>query len=47
MWDEEKAQLQQRKEQFLAEQLKVKEMVHISLRFVTVIEVKVEEKVPQ
>jgi hypothetical protein len=46
-WDEEKAQLQQSKEQLLAEQLEVKEMVHRALRSVTVVEVKTEERVPQ
>jgi hypothetical protein len=46
-WDEEKSQLQQSKEQLLAEQLKVKEMVHRALLSVTVIEVKTEEQVPQ
>jgi hypothetical protein len=35
------------KEQLLAEKLKVQEMVHITLRSVTVIEVKAEERVPQ
>jgi hypothetical protein len=44
--DEEKVQLQQSKEQLLAKQIEVKEMVHIELVFVTVIEVKVEERVP-
>jgi len=29
-WDEEKAQLQQRKEQLLVEKLEVKEMVHVN-----------------
>jgi hypothetical protein len=42
-WDEEKAQLQQSKEQLLTEQLEVKEMVHRSLRSVKVVEVKNEE----
>jgi ribosomal protein S3 len=46
-WDEEKVQLQQSKEQLLTEQLEVKEMVHRALHSVTVIEVKVEERVPQ
>jgi hypothetical protein len=46
-WDEEKSQLQQSKEQLLAEQLEVKEMVHRALRSVTVVEVKTEERVPQ
>jgi predicted nucleic acid-binding protein len=46
-WDEEKAQLQQRKEQLLIEKLEVKEMVHIALLSVTVVEVKTEERVPQ
>jgi hypothetical protein len=35
-WDEEKAQLQQSKE-----------MVHRALRSVTIVEVKIEERVPQ
>jgi hypothetical protein len=38
-WDKEKAELQQSKEQLLAEQLEVKELVNRALRFVTVIEV--------
>jgi hypothetical protein len=46
-WDEEKEQLQQSKEQLLAEQLEVKEMVNRALRYVTVVEVKTEERVPQ
>jgi hypothetical protein len=46
-WDEEKAQLQQSKEQLLAKKLKVKEMVHRALRSVIVVEVKDEEQVPQ
>jgi hypothetical protein len=46
-WDEEKTQLQQSKEQLLAEQLEVKEMVNRALRSVTVVEVKTEEQVPQ
>jgi hypothetical protein len=46
-WDEEKAQLQQSKDQLLAEQLEVQERVHKALRSVTVIEVKIEERVPQ
>jgi hypothetical protein len=46
-WDEEKAQLQQSKEQLLTEKLKVKEMVHRELHSVTVVEVKTEEQVPQ
>jgi DNA repair exonuclease SbcCD ATPase subunit len=46
-WNEEKAQLQQGKEQLLAEQLEIKEVVNRALRSVTVIEVKNEEKVPQ
>jgi hypothetical protein len=36
-FDEEKAQLQQEKEQFLVEQLEVKEMVNIELCSVTVV----------
>jgi hypothetical protein len=46
-WDEEKAQLQQSKDQLLAEQLEVQERVHKALRSVMVIEVKIEEHVPQ
>jgi hypothetical protein len=46
-WDEEKSQLQKRKEQLLAEQLEVKEMVNRALCSVTVVEVKAEERVPQ
>jgi transcription termination factor NusB len=46
-WDEEKAQLQQRKEQFLTEQLEVMEMVHRALCSMIVVEVKVEDQVPQ
>jgi hypothetical protein len=44
-FDEEKAQLQQGKEQLLAEQLEVKEVVNRALRSVTVIEVKAEDQV--
>jgi hypothetical protein len=39
-FDEEKAQLQQSKEQLLTEQLKVKEVVNIALFSVTILEVK-------
>jgi hypothetical protein len=46
-WDEERAQLQQSKEQLLAEQLEVKERVNRALLSVTVIEVKAKERVPQ
>jgi hypothetical protein len=46
-FDEEKSQLQQEKEQLLAEQLKVKEMVNRELRSMTVVEVKAEDRVPQ
>jgi hypothetical protein len=46
-WDEAKAQLQQSKEQLLTEQLEVKEMIHRALRSMTVVELKVEEQVPQ
>jgi hypothetical protein len=38
-WEEEKATLQQDKEQLLAEKLKVQEQVQRALRSVTVIEV--------
>jgi hypothetical protein len=44
-WDEEKAQLQQGKEQLLAEKLAVKEAVNRALRSVTVIEIKAEDQV--
>jgi hypothetical protein len=44
-FDEEKAQLQQGKEQLLAEQLEVKEAVNRALRSVTIIEVKAEDQV--
>jgi hypothetical protein len=46
-WDEEKEQLQQGKEQLLAEQLLIKEVVNRALRSVTVVEVKAKERVPQ
>jgi hypothetical protein len=46
-FDEEKSQLQKEKEQLLTEQIKVKEMVNITLRSVTIIEVKAEERIPQ
>jgi DNA-binding HxlR family transcriptional regulator len=46
-FDEEKAQMQQAKEQLLTEQLKVKEAVNRSLHSVTVIEIKVEYQVTQ
>jgi hypothetical protein len=39
-WDEEKAQL-------LAEQLEVQERIHKELHSVTVIEVKMEDRLPQ
>jgi hypothetical protein len=45
-WDEEKEKLQQSKEQLLAEQLEVKELVMRALRSVTVVEVKKEERIP-
>jgi hypothetical protein len=46
-WDEEKAQLQQCKDQLLAEKLEVQERVHKELHSVTVIEVKMENRLPQ
>jgi hypothetical protein len=46
-WEEEKVQLQQSKDQLLAEKLEVHERVHKALHFVMVIEVKIEERVPQ
>jgi hypothetical protein len=39
--------MQKEKEQLLAEQLEVKERVNRALRYVTVVEVKAEERVPQ
>jgi hypothetical protein len=44
-FDEEKAQLQQGKEQLLTKKLEVKEAVNRALRSVTVVEVKVEDQV--
>jgi hypothetical protein len=44
-WDEEKEQLQQHKEQLLAEQLVVKEAVNRALLSVTVVEIKAEDQV--
>jgi hypothetical protein len=41
-FDEEKAQMQQEKEQLLAEKLEVKEAVNRALRSVTVLEIKAE-----
>jgi hypothetical protein len=46
-WNDEKAQLQQGKEQLLAEQLEVKEVVNRALFSMTVIEVQTEEIIPQ
>jgi hypothetical protein len=46
-FDEEKAQMQQEKEQLLAEQRKVKELVSRALRSVTVLEIKAEDRVMQ
>jgi hypothetical protein len=46
-FDEEKTQLQQEKEKLLTEQLEVKEMVKKTLRSVTLVEIKAEERVPQ
>jgi hypothetical protein len=46
-FDEEKAQLQQEKEQFLAEQLEVKEAINRALHSVTVLEIKAEDQVTQ
>jgi hypothetical protein len=42
-FDEEKSHLQQEKEQFLVEQLEVKEMVNKTLLSVAVIEIQAEE----
>ena len=42
-FDEEKTQLQQEKEQLLAEQLEVKEVVNRALHSVTVLEMKAED----
>jgi hypothetical protein len=46
-WEEEKSQLQQSKDQLLAEQLETQERVHKALRSVTIIEVKMEDHLPQ
>ena len=46
-FDEANAQLQLEKEQLLAEQLKVKEVVNRALRSVTVLELNKEDQVPQ
>jgi hypothetical protein len=46
-WEEEKSQLQQSKDPLLAEKLEVQERVHRALLSVMVIEVKIEERVPQ
>jgi hypothetical protein len=45
-WEEEKSQLQQSKDQLLAEKLEVRERVHKALRSVTIIEVKMEDRPP-
>jgi len=45
-WDEERAQLQQSKEQLLVEQLEVKERFNKALHSMTGVEVKTEERVP-
>jgi hypothetical protein len=42
-WDNEKEELQQSKEQLIAENLELKELVIRERRFVTIIEVKDEE----
>jgi hypothetical protein len=46
-WEKDKSQLQWSKEQLLAEQLDMQERVHKALHSVMVIEVKMEERVPQ
>jgi hypothetical protein len=46
-WDEEKAELQQSKEQLLTEQLEVKARVNRALHSMTIVEVQTEEQVPQ
>jgi hypothetical protein len=46
-WEKEKATLQQDREQLLAEKLEVQEWVHRALRSVTLLEVQIEERVPQ
>jgi hypothetical protein len=46
-FDEEKSQLQQEKEQLLAEKLEVKEAVNRELCSVKVLEIKVEDQVTQ
>ena len=45
-WDEEKEELQQSKEQFLTEQIDVKERVNRALHSVKIIEVQTDEQVP-
>jgi hypothetical protein len=46
-WEEEKEQLQESKDQLLVEKLEVQERVHKALRSVTIIEVKMEDCLPQ
>jgi hypothetical protein len=46
-WEEEKSQLQQSKDQLLAEKLETQERFHKALRSVTVIEVNMEDRLPQ
>jgi hypothetical protein len=46
-FDEEKAQIQQGKEQFLMEKLEVKEVISRSLRSMTFVEIKAEDRVTQ
>jgi hypothetical protein len=45
-WEEGKIQLQQSKDQLLAEQLETQEIAHKALRSVTIIEVKMEDRLP-
>jgi hypothetical protein len=45
-WNDEKSQLQQEKERFLAEQLEVKEVVNRELHSMTFIELQSEERIP-
>jgi hypothetical protein len=46
-WEEEKAEIQQSKEQLLTEKLEIKELVNRALHSVIVIEFQTEERVPQ
>jgi hypothetical protein len=46
-WEEVKATLQQDREHMITEQLEVYERVHKALHSMTIIEVQIEERVPQ